>query len=350
MSRRVLVTGYGGFLGSEITRQLLAAGDRVVGFGRSDYPKLRGLEIDRVQGDIRSAAQVSEAIRGVDAVIHTAAVAGVWGPWALYHDINALGTQHVVEACQQHGIKVLVYCSSPSVTFDGEDQSGIDESVPYPTSWLCHYPHTKAIGEQAVLSANQPGSLWTCSLRPHLIWGAEDPHLFPRLIDRAKRKRLRIVGDGENRIDTVHVVNAAAAHVCALNRLWEEANAQSASGGKMTSAGGRSYFITQGEPVSCWEWIEQILEIAGVKMPKGRIGFRAAWRLGHALETVYRVLGKKDEPPMTRFVAAQLAKDHYFDISAARDLLGYRPLVSNEQGLEELRAAWGGKADGKAGG
>lgn len=336
MSRRVLVTGYGGFLGSEVTRQLLAGGDRVVGFGRGDYPKLQSLDIERVRGDVRDAEQVSKAIAGCDAVIHTAAIAGVWGPWELYHGINALGTEHVVKACQTHGVKVLVYCSSPSVTFDGSDQSGIDESVPYPTTWLCHYPHSKAMGEQAVLKAHEPGKLSTCSLRPHLIWGADDPHLFPRLIERAKSGRLRIVGSGRNKIDTVHVVNAAAAHVCALNRLWDEA-----IGDSPHEAGGRAYFVTQDEPVGCWDWIREILGIAGVKMPERRISFNAAWRIGNTLEVLYRLMRKQAEPPMTRFVAAQLAKDHYFDISAAKKLLGYKPLVSNQQGLDELRESWG---------
>jgi 2-alkyl-3-oxoalkanoate reductase len=335
--RRILVTGYGGFLGSEITRQLLSAGDRVVGLGRGSYAHLDGLEIERVRGDVRDAAAVRLACEGVDAVIHTAAIAGVWGPWDLYHGINTIGTQHVIDACRAHGVRVLVYCSSPSVTFDGADQSGIDESVGYPQKWLCHYPHTKAMGEQAVLKSHRPGEMWTCALRPHLIWGAGDPHLFPRLIDRARRGRLRIVGTGENRIDTVHVVNAARAHLCALNRLWRELEGVEPEG-----AGGRAYFITQDEPVQCWDWIRTVLEIAGVKMPPRRISFAAAWRIGHALELTYRLLGKKDEPPMTRFVAAQLARDHFFDISAARDLLGYRPLVSNGQGLDELRQAWAG--------
>lgn len=331
----VLVTGCGGFLGSEIVRQLIERGDQVRGLGRNDYPTLveRGMEL--VRGDVRDAATVSAACRGVDAVIHTAAKAGIWGPWDEYYQTNTVATQHVIAGCKQQNVGVLVYTSSPSVTFDGEHQRGIDESAPYPQRWLSAYPQTKALGERAVLSAHCPKTLHTAALRPHLIWGEGDPHLFPRLIARARSGRLRIVGDGTNVIDTVHVENAAAAHLNALDQLSDEASASS-------PVGGRAYFITQDEPVKCWEWIGTILEIAGVEPVEKRISFRAAWSVGAVLEQVYRLAGWRQEPPMTRFVAAQLAKDHYFDITAARELLGYRPAVSNAAGIARLRESWRG--------
>jgi len=327
---QVLVTGCGGFLGREIAAQLLRRGDRVRGLCRGDYPELRRAGVDIHRGDVTDPDQVSVATRGVDAVIHCAAIAGLWGPWSRYHAINTVGTENIVGACRQHAIPVLVHCSSPSVTFDGGDQSGIDESAPYPVKHLCHYSHTKALAEQAVLAAHSPGSLHTAALRPHLIWGADDPHLFPRLVDRAKRGRLRIVGDGTNRIDTVHVENAASAHIAALDHLTL-AN---------PIGGGRPFFITQDDPVCCWDWIAQILEIARVPPPTRRISLAAAWRLGIAFETVYRVARIRREPPMTRFLAAQLARDHYFDITAAKQVLGYRPTVTTQAGLRQLRDAW----------
>lgn len=329
----VLVTGCGGFLGREIVAQLLARGDRVRGLARGDYPALRAAGVELLRGDITDRQQVLEACRGVEAVIHCAAVAGVWGKWSHYHRTNTQGTEHIIAGCRAAGVPILVHCSSPSVTFDGGDQSGIDESAPYPAQHLCHYSHTKALAEQAVLAAHRPGHLHTAALRPHLIWGADDPHLFPRLIDRARRGRLMIVGDGKNLIDTVHVRSAAAAHLNALDHLGSAAPA----------GGGRAFFITQDEPVRCWDWIFRVLEIAGVQPPRRRVGLAAAWRVGAALETLYRLGRIQAEPPMTRFLAAQLAKDHYFDITAAKGLLGYRPAVSTEQGLEELRTAWASK-------
>ncbi len=257
MSLKVLITGVGGFLGREIAKQLLHRGDTVVGLGRTDYPELSALGVQLHRGDVQNLEQVMHACQGVDAVIHTAAIAGIWGPWQTYYGINTVGTQNVIQACHKQGVGVLVHCSSPSVTFDGSDQSGIDESVAYPSRHLCHYSHTKALAEQSVLAANKPGQLLTAALRPHLIWGDGDPHLLPRLIEKSRSGRLAVVGRGDNKIDTVHVTNAATAHRLAMDRLVAGDQA----------VGGRAFFITQDEPVGCWDWIGTLLDIANCPRP-----------------------------------------------------------------------------------
>lgn len=323
----VLVTGYGGFLGAAISRQLLASGYTVRGIARQTYPDLRLAGVECVRGDISNAEVLEAATKGVDAVVHTAAKAGVWGRWDDYYAVNTAATFRLIEAARKHSVKALVYTSSPSVTFAGEHQTGVDESVGYPDKWLCHYPHTKALAEQAVLDS-AGAELLTCSLRPHLIWGQGDPHLFPRVIARAQAGKLRRVGSGKNLIDTVHVDSAAAAHVSALNRLLDGD----------TAVSGQAFFLSDGQPLECWDWISQILTTAGVAVPDKGISFGAAYKIGHALEVAYRAMGKKAEPPMTRFVAAQLALDHYFSIDKARRLLDFAPHCDRTNTLEACRA------------
>jgi len=323
-----LVTGAGGFLGRYIVDRLVARGDKVRTFCRGDHPALNRPGVEALRGDVTDPAATIEACRGMDVVFHTAGVAGIWGPWRPYYEINTLGTRNVVQGCRVHRIARLIFTSSPSVVFDGNPQEGIDESAPYPRRWLCHYAHTKALAEQYVLAANGRDGLNTCALRPHLIWGPSDPHLRPRLVARARSGRLRQVGDGANLIDTVYVENAAEAHLLAADAL--------APGSPVA---GRVYFITQGQPVNCWQWINRLLALDGLPPISRSVSLAAAWRCGALIEWTYRLLGIEREPPMTRFLASQLGTSHYFSIDRARRDFGYVPTVSTEEGLRRMVAA-----------
>lgn len=322
---KTLITGPGGFLGRYIVEQLLARGERVRGFARGAYPDLAAAGVEMVSGDLRDAAAVRDACAGVDVVFHVAAVAGIWGPWEHFHGINTVGTENVVAGCQQQGVGKLVFTSSPSVTFDGSEQVNVDESAPYPTTWLCHYPHAKALAEQHVLAQNGVAGVATCSLRPHLIWGPRDQHLIPRLLDRARRGKLIRVGDGRNLVDMIYVENAASAHLQAADALTLD-----------SPVAGRAYFISQGEPVNCWDWINEILALANLPPIRRSISLGTAWRIGQAMELAYRLLGLKSEPRMSRFLAAQLATSHYFDITRAREDFGYEVRVSTAEGMQRL--------------
>ncbi len=280
-----------------------------------------------MRGDIRDATAVLRACEEVDVVFHTAALAGIWGPWDEYYGINVAGTQNVVAACRSQRIRRLVFTSSPSVTFNGTAQEGVDESAPYPTRWLCYYPQTKALAEQAVLAAND-SQLATCALRPHLIWGPGDRHLIPRLVERARAGQLRRVGDGANLVDMIYVDNAAAAHLQAADVLEPG-----------SPVAGNAYFLSQGEPVNCWQWIDEILGLVGLPPVEKSISLAAAWRIGWAIERAYGCLRIQSEPRMTRFLAAQLGKSHCFDISRARRDFGFEPKVSTAEGMRRLGAA-----------
>jgi nucleoside-diphosphate-sugar epimerase len=261
-------------------------------------------------------------------VFHVAAKAGVWGPWREYYEANVVGTQNVLAACNAHGIRQLVFTSSPSCTFAGVDQNGVNESEPYPTRFLAHYPHTKAIAERAVLAANGP-DLATVALRPHLIWGLGDPHIIPRLIERARAGKLRIIGTQPKLVDTTYIHNAAMAHLLAADCL---------SIGSPIA--GQAYFISQGEPEPLADFINRVLAIAGLPPMIRSISPVLAYWTGAAFECVYRLLRIQREPTITRFVARQLSTAHWFDLSAAKRDLGYVPQVSTEEGLRRLGESW----------
>ncbi|MBI9082657.1 MAG: NAD-dependent epimerase/dehydratase family protein [Desulfobacterales bacterium] len=323
--QQVLVTGGGGFLGFAIVRKLIQRGDHVRSFSRSRYDKLHTLGVTQVTGDIADPEAVSAACQGMDLVIHTAAKPGVWGDYETFHQTNTVGTINIINACRRWGVDRLVHTSSPSVVFNGSSMEGANESVPYPDHYLTHYPKTKAMAEQAVRRAADDG-LKTVCLRPHLIWGPEDNHLTPRIIARAKR--LRRVGDGKNRVDTIYVDNAADAHLLAADALAQN-----------PAVSGRVYFISQNDPIPLWDMVDHILHAAGLDPVRGSVSPGTARAMGAVLEWIYGVFGLKGEPPMTRFVAEELATAHWFDITAAQKDLGYEPKVSTKEGLKRL-AAW----------
>jgi nucleoside-diphosphate-sugar epimerase len=322
---RALVIGANGFLGSYIVEALLRHGNQVRGLTRRRENGLQGMNVETAVGDVRDLESLEHATRDVDVVFHTAGVSGIWGPWKRFHSINTVGTQNVIEACIRNRVRRLVYTSSPSVIFDGEHQRHANESLPYPRRWLCNYSRSKAMAEQQVLQVNDSCKLMTCALRPHLIWGKGDRHLVPRLLQRAKSKQLRRVGDGSNQIDMIHVENAAFAHLQAAQALEPG-----------SPVCGSVYFLSQNDPVNCWNWINEILVLAGLPKVRQSISFYWAYRLGAALETYHEIMNLQSEPRMTRFLAAQLAKNHYYDISRAQMDFGYSPKISTELGMRQL--------------
>ena len=320
----VLVTGGGGFLGSHLACRLLEMGHRVSVLGRHRYPDLPA-NIIQLQADLRDSKAVSEACREQDSVFHAGALPGIWGTQKDFFQINVNGTHHVVEGCLKNGVRKLVFTSSPSVVYNQTDMENVDESAPYPSHFLSDYPKTKALAEQKVMAANGMQGLMTVSLRPHLIWGPGDPHLIPRIIDRAKKGQLVRVGEGTNRVDIIYIDNAVEGHI----RAWQTLEPGS-------PVAGQCYFLSDGEPVVLWDWINQLLTSLGINPVTKSISYGTAKNLGWLLEGVYRVFGLAGEPRMTRFLAGQLATSHYFDISRARRDFNYEVRVSPEEGMKRL--------------
>ena len=331
--RRVLVTGGGGFLGGAVVDALLARGDDVVSVARGDYPALRGRGVDTRRGDLAEPAVARAAVEDVDVVLHVAARAGISGSDAQFRRSNVDATRVLLDACRAAGVGRFVFTSTPSVVHTGGDITGGDESLPYATRFDSAYPATKAEAERLVLAANAP-DLATVALRPHLVWGPGDTQLVPRILARARAGRLRLVGDGSAVVDTTYVDDAAQAHLDAADRLAPGA-----------PCAGRAYFVTSGDPRPVRDLVNGILGAGGLAPVHAGVPVPVAVAAGAALETAWRVLervgvlGEGSEPPMTRFLARQLATAHWFDITAARRDLGYAPRVPLDEGFARLAAA-----------
>lgn len=324
---KVLVTGGGGFLGTHICKLLRLRGHDVVSIARNRYPALDQIGVRQVLGDVSAFDPMLNATKGCDAVIHTAARAGIWGSLADYSTTNIGGTVAVLGACEMNGVKKIVYTSTPSVVHNGRDIENANESLPYASDFKAHYPATKAAAERQILAANGP-NLATVALRPHLIWGPGDNHLLPRLVQRARAGKLRFVGPSK-KIDTIYIDNAAQAHLDALDRL--EIGAPCA---------GKAYFISQGQPIALDEMVNKLLKATNQPPETRRVSVKMAMTVGLLYEQWYRLTGNRSEPPMTRFLAEQLSTAHWFNINAAKRDLGYQPKVTLAEGMVRVSEWW----------
>ena len=323
---RALVTGGGGFLGTAIVRQLRARGDFVQSFSRVHHPHLAELGVGEIRGDLRDPAAVEAAVAGSDVVFHVAAKPPPWGHPADYDAINVDGTRHVIDACRAQGVEHLVYTSTPSVAQGGRDVEGGDESLPYETHFRgADYPRTKALAEQTILAADD-ASLRTVALRPHLIWGPDDPHFLPRFVARARAGTLRRIGTVDPLIDPTYVDDAARAHLLAADRLCAGAPIH-----------GKPYFITGDERIGVWTMINRLLATAGAPPIQRSLPVGLARAAAGLVETTHRLLGRKGEPRVTRFLVEQLTHARWFDLTAARRDLGYAPQISIADGLGRVK-------------
>ncbi len=326
LAGKIAVTGGGGFIGKAIVKALVQQDCQVVVIGRNPYPDLLAIGVDCRQGDIRDRRFLEATFAGCTTVFHVAAKAGIWGPRHEYFAINTVGTENVLAACRENGVRQLVYTSTPSVVFDRCDINGGDESLPYARKTLCHYAASKIAAERAVLQANDD-QLHTVAIRPHLVWGPGDQHLIPRLLERGRAGELKIVGNGQNRVDIAYIDNVVHAHLLAAENLQDS-----------YTAAGQAFFIGQQQPVRLWEWINTLFGQMGIAQIASRIPFPLAYAVGALLEGASTLVRSTNEPRMTRFLAHQLAHSHWFHHQRAEQILGYQEQVTTEAGMERLLA------------
>lgn len=324
----VFVTGGGGFLGKRICLLLKERGYSVTSFSRRFYPELEELGIRSVCGDVSSVEDLEKHMPAAAyAVIHTASHVSLWGKPDEFFRINVLGTKKILACAQRKSVARFIYTSSPSVAFDGRDICGADEeALGYAKTFLSPYPYTKMLAEKEVLSAK---GLAAVALRPHIIWGKGDPHFLPRIHQKAKSGRFLQVGSLKNKVDVIHVDTAAFAHVQAMEQL-----------GPKSTLNGKAYFLGQERPVQLWPFIDQLLTSQNLNPYRLRIPLGLAYQAGALCEKLYQLAGQyRREPPMTRLIALQLAKSHYFSHERARRDWGYQPKVSIEGGLAQLNGS-----------
>ncbi len=322
--QRVVVLGGSGFVGRALVQRLVADGIETAVVARNAFPEAEGLGVRFLSGDIGDGDFLKNSLVGYDTVFHLASKTGIWGDKEEYYRTNVVGTQNVLDVCRANNIPALVYASTPGVVYQKDDLCGVNERTPYARNFLCNYAQSKAIAEKMVLAANS-NNLKTIALRPHLVWGPGDINLIPRLLGQARCRQLKRIGDGHNLVDVTYIDNAVEAFILAAQNLHGPA-----------SGAGKPYFISQGEPVNLWNWLNKFLRRLDIPIVEESIPFQKAYLMGMFMEKAFPLARIKREPCMTRFLAVQLAKSHWFSIENANRDLGYFPKVSTAEGINTI--------------
>ena len=314
---KIVVTGGTGFLGAHLSLGLLTAGHHVHIIGRdfSNSGSLVAAGAIPIAADLRNADAVIAACKGMDVAIHAGALSAPWGHSRDFREINVNGTAAVIEGCKRHQVRRLIYVSSPSVVFAGQDQHELTEAVAYPTKFTSVYSLTKKLGEDLVNAACR--DLETIVLRPKAMFGPGDRSLLPRLIATARSGRLRQIGTGRNLVDLTYVENVVDALVLALDA---------------PEAVGKTYHITNDEHINLWDTIRGVLYALRLPGSVRSMPLGIALRAARVMEWQASLTGR--EPLLTCYAVQILARTQTYNIGAAKRDLGYTPRISFTEGMQ----------------
>jgi nucleoside-diphosphate-sugar epimerase len=317
------VTGGSGFIGGRLVERLAAEGWTVRALARSDASAeaVRARGAQAVRGDLDDVAAMTEGARDADAVFHLAAHLGDSGPREAFVRGNVDGTANALRAARAGGARRFVHVGTEAALMAGQPLVHVDERAPLRPDSKAHYSATKAMAEQLVRDANGDG-LETVVVRPRFVWGAGDTTLLPTMVDMVRAGRFRWIGGGRHSTDTTHVDNV----VEGLLRAYERGRP------------GEPYFVTDGEPVVFRDFVSDLVATQGVAIPDKSIPAGVASAAAAAAEAFWSAARRPGSPPLTRFVVWVSSQECTIDIGKAQRELGYAPVKSHAEGLEELRA------------
>ncbi|MEQ9364148.1 MAG: NAD-dependent epimerase/dehydratase family protein [Leptospirales bacterium] len=318
---KLFLTGASGFVGGAIAAEL-SKRHTVLAMSRSETSDAAIESLGATPVRCELGAVAPKQLANIDAVIHCAAYVNQWGKREDFLRVTVEGTRQLLQAAREADVKRFVHMGTEAALFAGQPMVEIDESYPYPETHRYLYSESKAMAEQLVLAANVPGSFETLSLRPRLVWGPGDKTVLPEILGMIERGAFMWMDQGRYRTSTVHIANLVAATELALDR----------------GAGGKAYFITDDETTTFREFLTALVQTAGVTPPAKSVSGKLARGLSIVVEGVWKLLGIKKEPPLTRFAAAIMSSECTLRIDRAKTELGYKPLITVAQGLKDLQA------------
>ncbi len=315
------VTGGSGFIGGALIERLRDESWDVRALARSagSEERVRALGAEPVSGDLEDRSALAEGAEGCEVAFHAAAKVEDWGDPEEFERLNVQGTQNVLDACRGAGVRRVVHVGTEAALMAGSPLVNVDETAPLRPDSPALYSSSKAKAELRVRAANADG-LETVVIRPRFVWGAGDTTLMPALTEMVRAGRFRWVGGGRHLTATTHVDNT-------VEGLW--------LGATRAPAGG-VYFVTDGDPVVFRDFVSRMLATQGVTADDKSVPAGVAGAAAVAAERIWRLTRRPGNPPLTRFAVWVSSQECTIDISRAEKELGYRPVISREQGLAAM--------------
>jgi nucleoside-diphosphate-sugar epimerase len=316
------VTGGSGFIGGALVRRLVAEGWTVRALARSDgsADAVRDRGAEPVRGDLDDVASMAAGAAGCEVAFHCAAHLGDWGTREEFERGNVQGTRNALAAARQAGVRRFVHVGTEAALLAGQPLVEADERAPLRFDSPALYSSTKARAEEAVIEANQNG-LETVVVRPRFVWGRGDTTLLPTMAEMVRSGRFAWVGGGRHRTSTTHVDNVVEGLILGAQR----------------GAPGGVYFVTDGQPVVFRDFVTRLIETQGLTPPGRSVPVPVANAVATVGEMGWRMLSLPGRPPLTRLAVWLSAVETTIDITRARTELGYAPVRTIDEGLEELR-------------
>ncbi|MFT5904966.1 MAG: nucleoside-diphosphate-sugar epimerase [Cryomorphaceae bacterium] len=319
---KILLTGATGFLGyrtlerliqDESISEIIASGRTIKSTHEISHPK-----VTYVLGDLSNADFVADLVLGCDVVIHAAALSSPWGKKADFESANVTSQLNLIQSSKANKVRRYIYISTPSIYFDYTDKLNISEKDALPSSFVNDYSRTKFEAEKLLIKSSIPYII----LRPRALTGRGDTVIMPRLIKAQQAGRLKIIGDGKNTADLTSVSNVADVIYNSIHSEEESLN--------------EDYNITNGEPVILWDTIHEVLTKLDLNPTGKKVGYKLVKFIAALMELSAKVIGKNEEPTITKYGVGTLAKSMTFDISKAQRSLNYQPKVSTQDAIQEF--------------
>ncbi|MCB9851033.1 MAG: NAD-dependent epimerase/dehydratase family protein [Phycisphaerales bacterium] len=324
-----LVTGGTGLLGSHIVEQLVKRGRRVRALVRpnSDTSFLESLGVSLAYGDVTDKRSLMTACDGVDRVYHAAARVGDWGPWHEFVAITIDGTRNLLDAAKRTGVKRFLHISSISA-YGHPNQAGlvIDESAPLGVNlhkWS-YYSRAKVEAEKLVWAAHEAGDIVATVIRPSWLYGQRDRATLARLCDSIRRGKIKLVGDGNNRLNVAHAANVAEAAIAAC---------------ESDAGAGEAFNCSSDGVLTQKQYFDLVARTIGEKPVTRKVPYGVAYRAAYVMEVFGHLFRRRTPPLVTRYAVWLMGRKTFFECRKARAVLGWSPTISYEVGIPQAVAA-----------